>query len=88
MCDKEVERELTLWAAKQPRTEEAQLMLKAAEAIARLRGRLRYEQARADINAHADELKDLRQLCCTAMATVAGTMSLDELSKECAKFVR
>jgi hypothetical protein len=59
MCDKDIEKQLTLRAARQPRTEEAQLMLKAAEAIATLRGRLRYEQARCDLNDHIDELRQL-----------------------------
>ena len=57
MDDKDIERRLTLWAAKQPRTEEAQLMLTAAETICTLRAQLRYERARAEMNEHADDLK-------------------------------
>jgi hypothetical protein len=39
-----------LWAAQRPKLEEAQLMIKAAETICRLRAQLNYEKARAEIN--------------------------------------
>lgn len=60
--DTEIERKLSLWAARQPKTEAAQLMLEAAEEIVRLRGVVRYERARADLNDHKEELENLYQL--------------------------
>ena len=59
MSDTDIERKLTLLAAKQPKTEEAQLMLKAAETIIRLRAEVNYERARADLNNQAEELHEL-----------------------------
>lgn len=62
MTDKELEKKLTLWAVQRPKTEEAQLMLKAADAIVRLQAELRYERARADLNDHKEELERLYQI--------------------------
>jgi hypothetical protein len=50
MDEKEIVRKLSLWAAQRPKLEEAQLMIKAAETICRLRAQLNYEKARAEIN--------------------------------------
>ena len=58
--DTEIEKALTMWAARQPRTEAAQLMLMAAETIIRLRAAVKYEKARADANDHEEELRELR----------------------------
>lgn len=46
-----VEQELTLWAARQPRTDAAELMLRAAETIYRLRAALKYQQDSAEVHA-------------------------------------
>jgi hypothetical protein len=62
VTDKEIEQKLSLWAARQPKTEAAQLMLEAAEEIVRLRAALRYEKARADVNNHKEELDRVYQL--------------------------
>ena len=53
MSDTEIERKLTLWAAQQPKTEAAKMMLEAAEEIVRLRGEVRYERAKSEL--HGDE---------------------------------
>jgi hypothetical protein len=63
VTDKEIEKKLTFWAAKNPRAPEAGLLIAAADAIVRLRAELRYEKARADLNDHSDELRDLRAQC-------------------------
>lgn len=59
MTDKEIEQKLSLWGAGRPKTAEGQLALQAADVISRLRAELRYERARADLNDHADELREL-----------------------------
>ena len=50
MTDREIEQKLTLLAAGDPKTETAQLMLRAADVISRLRSEVNYERARADLN--------------------------------------
>jgi hypothetical protein len=50
MEEKDIVKQLTLWGARRPKTEEAQLMLKAADAILRLRAQINYEKARAEVN--------------------------------------
>lgn len=58
--DTEIEKALTMWAARQPRADAAPLMLMAAETIIKLRAAVKYEKARADANDHTAELRELR----------------------------
>lgn len=53
----DIDKRLTLCAARQPRTESAALMLEAVEEILRLRASVRYERARCDVNDHTEELR-------------------------------
>jgi len=81
LSDREVEEKLTLWGASNPRTELGSLALQASEALAQLRAKLAYERAKADINDHTEEFREIRSRLEEQLADAVNALYVNEEEK-------